>query len=495
MHSRLPDLVDEPQVGSRTGAESGMLEPCRGAGVEHRAADHVPIPLSSPVPMATILCVDDEPSVGELLEHSLARVGHRPLLVSSVGAALQEVRRAPLDLIIADYRMAKLDGSDLLALLDEEGHRVPVLLMTGHLDLEHAVISIRSGAIDYLTKPLRAEAVEIAVQRALEVARLRRENESFRREMLRTRSTRSLIGESEPFLRTMQIIGEAAPTSATVLLQGEPGTGKEVLARALHDLSARRDAPFIVFNCAAMPEGLVESALFGVEKGAVTRTVTGVAGALERAHTGTLLLDEVSEIGPELQARLLRVLQEHELVAGTRPMELDVRLVATTTRDPGSDGGKLRNSLHDRLNVVSLRVPTLRERVEDVPRLVHHFVRRLAEHEGTSAPAIASETIQLLQRYSWPGNVRELRNAVERAVMLNRDAVLRPSAFDERLRELRPDAESMPFSLDELERRAIKRALEATGGNRTRAAKLLGICERTLRNKLNTPRVEEAREA
>ena len=458
--------------------------------------------------MATILCVDDEPSVGVIMEHTLTKIGHRPLLVSSVEEAMQTVTRTPLDLIIADYRMPRLTGLDLLGLLEKEGYRVPVIIMTGYSTIEHAVISIKSGAIDYLTKPIRAETLEIAVQQALEVVRLRRENETFRREILKIRSTRALIGESESFRRIMEVIATVAPTRATVLLQGESGTGKELFARALHDQSPRQDAPFITMNCAALPEGLVESALFGHEKGAFTGATVRTAGAFERAHTGTLLLDEISEMRLDLQAKLLRVIQEQEFerVGGTQPIKVDVRLVATTNRDLKAevDAGRFRSDLYYRLNVVPIRTPPLRERVEDIPRLLNHFMHRMAEDQGTPVPGIAPETVQLLQHYGWPGNVRELANAIERAVILCRGNVLLPSAFDDQLRDPRgpvtlpaaavPNeaatpsaAAALPFDLDEIERRTIVRALEATGGNRTRAAKLLGISERTLRNKLNSP--------
>lgn len=465
--------------------------------------------------MATILCVDDEPSVGVIMEHTLTKIGHRPLLVSSVEEAMQTVTRTPLDLIIADYRMPRLTGLDLLGLLEKEGYRVPVIIMTGYSSIEHAVISIKTGAIDYLTKPIRAETLEIAVQQALEVVRLRRENETFRREILKIRSTRALIGESDSFRRIMEVIATVAPTRATVLLQGESGTGKELFARALHDQSPRQDAPFITMNCAALPEGLVESALFGHEKGAFTGATVRTAGAFERAHTGTLLLDEISEMRLDLQAKLLRVIQEQEFerVGGTQAIKVDVRLVATTNRDLKAevDTGRFRSDLYYRLNVVPIRTPPLRERVEDIPRLLHHFMHRMAENQGTQVPGIAPETVQLLQGYGWPGNVRELANAIERAVILCRGNVLLPSAFDDQLRHpggpvTLPAAavsnvaeagtpaapEPLTFDLDELERRAIVRALEATGGHRTRAAKLLGISERTLRNKLNSPSTNSA---
>ncbi|HZE75333.1 MAG TPA: sigma-54 dependent transcriptional regulator [Gemmatimonadales bacterium] len=478
--------------------------------------------------MATILCVDDEPSVGVVLEHTLSKIGHRPLLVSNVEDALKTVARGAVDLIIADYVMPRLNGIDLLKMLDKEGYRVPVIIMTGYSSIENAVISIKSGAIDYLVKPIRAETLEIAVNQALEVIRLRRENESFRTEIRKLRSTRAMVGESEAFRRVMEIITAVAPTRATVLLQGESGTGKELFARAIHDQSPRAEGPFITLNCAAMPEGLVESALFGHEKGAFTGATVRTAGAFERAHGGTLLLDEITEMRLDLQAKLLRVIQEQEFerVGGTQPIKVDVRLVATTNRDLKAevDEGRFRSDLYYRLNVMPIRAPALRERVDDIPRLVHHFLHRAAESLGVSVAAIAPETVQLLQGYSWPGNIRELANAMERAVILSRNGVLLPLHFIGHLAveadsqagrraggpadgssvdapaasgpdtlsagppARLPASETPVFDLDQIERHAIDRALLATGGNRTRAAKLLGISERTLRNKLNTPK-------
>jgi DNA-binding NtrC family response regulator len=479
--------------------------------------------------MATILCVDDELDTGVVLKHHLTRIGHRPLLASSVEEAIKTITRTPIDLIIADYRMPKATGLDLLALLEKEGYQVPVIIMTGYSSVEHAVVSIKSGAIDYLTKPIRPETLEIAVTQALEVVRLRRENEQFRREINKFRSTRALVGESLQFRRVMDTIATVAPTKATVLLEGESGTGKELFARAIHDQSPRHDGPFISLNCAAMPEGLVESALFGHEKGSFTGATMRSAGAFERAHGGTLLLDEISEMRLGLQAKLLRVLQEHEFerVGGHQAIRVDVRLIATTNRDlkHEADAGRFRSDLFYRLNVMPIRTPPLRERKEDIPILVQHFARRAAEEIGVSVQGIASETTELLMRHSWPGNVRELGNAVERAVILSRGGVLQPEVFQGVLEavSIRPatlppiagivtphsppvanrsqaaGAESAPsggapdsYNLDDLERVAIQRALGATGGNRTRAARLLGISERTLRNKLNGPREEPA---
>ena len=462
---------------------------------------------------ASILCIDDEPAVGVILEHTLTRAGHRPILMASVEEAMRVIARTPVDLIIADYRMPGLTGLDLLAQLDKEGYKIPVIIMTGYSSIEHAVMSIKSGAIDYLTKPIQAETLDIAVRQALEVVRLRRENETFRREIVKIRGRRTLVGDSEAFRRVMEVVGTVAASRATVLLQGESGTGKELFARAIHDQSPRADEPFITVNCAALPEGLVESALFGHEKGAFTGATVRSAGAFERAHGGTLLLDEISEMRLDLQSKLLRVIQEQEFerVGGHQPIQVDVRLIATTNRDLKAevDAGRFRGDLYYRLNVVPIRTPSLRERIDDIPRLVHHFVTRSAElHGGQAARRSRPETLEILQRYPWPGNVRELANAVERAVILCRGqrapaqptstsrsgtpprirSVPRSSPTAPRRPGTRSTTTSMRWSASRSSARSPRPAAIAPGPRR-----LLGISERTLRNKLNTPRAASGR--
>jgi len=463
--------------------------------------------------MAMILCVDDEPTVCAVVRHALQRLGHSCRAVASVEEALRAVVESPFDLILADYQMPGQTGLDLVRLLAAEGHRIPVILMTGYSSVEHAVESIKGGAVDYLTKPVTPAVLEIAVTQALEFVRLRRENERFRRELLRVRSSRALIGASEAWQQLMEIVDSVAATRATVLIEGESGTGKELAARALHDRSGRVDGPFVSVNCAALPEGLVESALFGHEKGAFTGATVRTAGAFERAHNGTLLLDEISEMRIDLQAKLLRVIQEQEFerVGGGQVVKVDVRLIATTNRDLRRevDAGRFRQDLFYRLDVVRIRMPPLRDRPDDIPPLAQYFLQRATEHLGIEAPILPPETLAYLQSYSWPGNVRELSNAVERAVILSRSRELLPAAFQGHLEDRRleaaervvaqragpvpgtafgpSEADDAPFDLDTLERRAIVRALQATGGHRAKAARLLGISERTLRNKLKLP--------
>ncbi len=456
--------------------------------------------------MTTILCVDDDASLILLMEDTLQRLGYHTVGVHSVKAALNVLGRGGVDLIISDYRMPSATGLEFLAELERLSLDVPLIMVTGYGSIEHAVASIKSGAIDYLTKPVGAHQLELAVGQALEFVRLRSENAQLRQEVLEFRSAHELIGESEALTRILETVKVVASTRASVLLQGESGTGKELLARMIHNLSDRGDGPFISINCAALPDNLVESVLFGHEKGAFTGAVKQVKGAFERAHRGTLLLDEISEMRLDLQAKLLRVLQEHEFerVGGTQLIKTDVRIVATSNRDlpEAIKERTFREDLFYRLAVVPILVPSLRERLEDVPLLVQHFVQRTAHEVGRKITTIKPETIDLLLSYSWPGNVRELSHAVERAVILSSSESLGPEAFDRDRFGLAPNGgygpavassasgESGPLdtlNLSEVEEILIQRALGATQNNRTQAAGLLGISVRTLRNKLNNP--------
>jgi DNA-binding NtrC family response regulator len=468
--------------------------------------------------MATILYVDDEPAIGLILEDTLERAGHATVGAHNVPQALQALARGNIDLIISDYRMPGLTGLEFLELLQQEGYDVPLIMLTGFATIEHAVSAIKAGAVDYITKPVRPEQLELAVAQALEVVRLRRENDALRREVMEFRNERTIIGDSIQIRRLLQTVSTAAPTRATVLLEGESGTGKELFARAIHDASDRRDRPFIKLNCAALPEGLVESALFGHEKGAFTGAIKRVEGAFERAHNGTLLLDEISEMRLDLQAKLLRVLQEQEFerVGGSSPIKVDVRIIATTNRDLAaySAQGHFRQDLFFRLSVIPISLPPLRDRPSDIPLLAHRFAMRVAAEMQKEVTGLAPETMEMLQRYEWPGNVRELQHAVERAVILSPEPMLRPGAFDGHRFGLstRGTGPSMArtassLTLDEMrgqtvpagavvltsldvtaaETQLIERALQVSGGNRTRAAELLGMSVRTLRNKLNGP--------
>lgn len=469
--------------------------------------------------MANILYVDDEPSVGLILEDTLSRAGHQPTGARNVVEALQVLSRESIDLIISDYRMPGLTGLEFLSLLQREGYDIPLIMLTGYASIEHAVAAIKAGAIDYITKPVRTQQLELAVEQALEYVRLRRENETLRREVMEFRNERQIIGESLQIRRILQTVQMVAPTRATVLLEGESGTGKELFARAIHDQSDRRDKPFIKLNCAALPEGLIESALFGHERGAFTGAIKRVEGAFERAHGGTLLLDEISEMRLDLQSKLLRVLQEQEFerVGGTHPIRVDVRVIATTNRNLAefAAAGHFRQDLYYRLSVVPIAIPALRDRTDDIPVLAYRFAMRTGSEMGKEISGIAPDTIKILQDYPWPGNVRELQHAVERAVILSHDAELSSHLFDHQrmatvgqhplVRQAlqrngtpvdgAPPVTATPpngivlttLNVEEAERAMIQRALELTRGNRTKTAELLGISVRTLRNKLNGP--------
>ncbi len=479
--------------------------------------------------MATILCLDDEPAVGLILQDTLERAGHEAVAAGNVPQALQALAGGGVDLIISDYRMPGLTGLEFLGLLRQEGYDTPLIMLTGYASIEHAVAAIKAGAVDYITKPVRPEQLELAVNQALEVVRLRRENARLKREVTEFRNERQIVGDSLAIRRVLQTVATAAPTRATVLLEGESGTGKEMFARTIHAQSDRRDGAFIKLNCAALPEGLVESALFGHEKGAFTGAIKRVEGAFERAHGGTLLLDEISEMRLDLQAKLLRVLQEQEFerVGGSTAIKVDVRIIATTNRDLAAHAaaGNFRQDLYYRLSVIPVRLPALRERSDDVPLLALRFATHYAQEIGKELTGISPEAISLLQAYDWPGNVRELQHAVERAVILTNEPLIPAHAFDgqrfglsgawsgptpARLAgDMAPTNGSSPaghsaipvanvppgavvltsLNVDEAEAKLIARALEVSNGNRTRSAELLGISVRTLRNKLNGPKV------
>ena len=459
----------------------------------------------------SILCVDDEPAVAMIVEHTLRAAGHETVGARNVPEALQVLARGGVELIISDFRMPGLSGLEFLELLTSEGFEIPLIMLTGYASIEHAVESIKAGAVDYITKPVRPEQLTHAVEQALELVRLRQENATLRREMSAVRNERQILGDSAVMRNALQSMTTAAPTRATVLLLGESGTGKELFARAIHDMSDRHDKPFIKLNCAALPEGLIESALFGHEKGAFTGAIKRVEGAFERANRGTLLLDEISEMRLDLQAKLLRVLQEQEFerVGGTSTIRVDVRVIATSNRDLSADAaaGRFRQDLYFRLSVIPLRIPSLRERLEDIPMLAYRFALRAAKEVGKEITTIEPEAIQLLQRYPWPGNVRELEHAVERAVILSAGPVLGVRSFEgQRLgppanvggdpaAQVALKAEDAreggivlhTLDVGEAEAVLIQHALVASGNNRTKAAELLGISVRTLRNKLNGP--------
>jgi DNA-binding NtrC family response regulator len=458
--------------------------------------------------VARILCVDDEPSSVALVQPILTEDGHEVVHVTNVEAAMNVLGRGRVDLVLSDLRMPDAGGLDLLERMGERLAAVPLIIMTGHATIDTAVAAIKAGAADYVTKPLRADRLRLAVDHALDLVRLKRENAGLREEVSRFRVKRELVGESAVFRRLLETVESVAPTRSTVLIEGESGTGKELLARAIHDLSPRHDGPFIAVNCAAMPEHLVESILFGHEKGAFTGAIKQARGAFERADGGTLLLDEISEMRLDLQAKLLRALQEQEFerVGGSTTVHVDVRVIATSNRDLREwvASGDFREDLYYRLSVVPLEVPPLRQRGDDILLLADRFADKHAAELGKRVTGFSPEAAALLQGYPWPGNVRELDHAIERALILADSPVLTPAVLPDRLTGESVETDADPadestgsdgsprivlrtLNVKEVEDELIRRALDITGDNRTRAAELLGMSVRTLRSRLNAP--------
>lgn len=424
--------------------------------------------------MNHLLVVDDDPQVLIALKASLKHIGHHIMGAASAAEAVCKLQGRAYDLVITDVRMPTMTGIELLRQIKMMAPPTPVILLTAFGTVQDAVEAMKMGAFDYLLKPFSVEDLEAVVRRALGD---------------KTSAQESMLGgivTNEPcMLQLLDLARHAAQSIATILLQAESGTGKELLAHFIHNHSARHAAPFVAINCAALPESLLESELFGHEKGSFTGATASKPGKFELANGGTILLDEISEMAPLLQAKLLRVLQEREVdrVGGTRPIPVDVRVIATTNRDLAemARAGAFRQDLFYRLNVVPLKVPALRQRKADVPLLIAHFCRKYGDGRVT----FSEDAIQWLKSYDWPGNVRELENIVQRAIALAHKAVIDPADLffdksgDDHALGLRAGT-----SLRDLEQKLILRTLEETGGNRTRAACLLGISLRTLRNKL-----------
>jgi len=442
-----------------------------------------------------VLVVDDEANMRRVLEIMLSRRGYRTLSAGDGREALAQLQDQTVDLVISDLRMPGMNGIELLQALRESGNETPLIIITAQGTIESAVEAMRLGACDYLLRPFDNEALDLAIGRVFAVREMQQQNRYLRDEL--ERSWEGLVGGSAAMQRVRQQVTQVAPTRASVLLTGETGTGKEIVARAIHRASPRRDQLFVPINCAAIPADILESELFGHEKGAFTGAVRERVGKFELARGGTVFLDEITEMPIALQSKLLRVLQEGvvERLGGNTPIELDLRVIAATNRVPRQavHDGRLREDLYYRLNVFNIELPPLRDRLEDIPDLAAHFLR--ACHPGPQAPAITAQALEYLQQYRWPGNVRELGNMVERASILSGGAPLDLAHFplDEgaaadgpALPAAPPEAGNldMDAAVETLERRLIAEALRQSGGNKTRAAQLLRISERSIWYKL-----------
>jgi two-component system response regulator HydG len=468
-----------------------------------------------------VLIVDDEASNLESLARIFEREGWRVAPAPSGAAALDVLRRERVAVVVTDLMMPGMSGEELLRAAKTLSPETEVVLMTAYGTVETAVAAMKEGAYDYITKPLKRHAIVKAVRQAIEKATLVSENKALRARLaaLAPGASGGLVGDAPAFRAALETLRLAAPSSATVLLVGESGTGKELAARLVHDLSPRAAGPFVPVNCGAIPETLLESELFGHERGAFTGATARKAGRFERSHGGTLFLDEVSEMSPGLQVKLLRFLQDGvlERVGGTEPVQVDARVVAATNKDLSLEvkAGRFREDLFYRLDVVRVRLPPLRERREDVPLLAMEFLRRAAVQSGKPAGAFSPAAVAALEGYGWPGNVRELLHAVERAVILAAGEVIDLGDLPEPVREAAlhqtsgaevaaparghegapgaPPPISVPFGtpMDEVERIVIRRTLEQTRGDKTLAAQILGIAARTIYRKLD--RDEEGR--
>jgi DNA-binding NtrC family response regulator len=452
---------------------------------------------------ATVLIADDDPVARDLLAEVLLREGYRVHCAAGGQECLRLAEAVPLDLALVDLRMPDLDGLAVLARLAAVQPGVPVVILTAFATMATAIEAIRAGAYDYLSKPFRMDEIVLVVRRTLEARRLARENAQFRQALQERYAVENLVGTSPPMVAIYKLVARVAALDTTVLILGETGTGKEMVARAVHYASRRADRPFVVVDCTALPESLFESELFGHERGAFTGAVTARRGLLETAGGGTCLLDEVGELSLPLQAKLLRVLQERTIrrVGGNEPWPVDVRIIAATNQDLRRrvETGAFREDLYYRLNVVALTVPPLRDRPGDIPLLVHHFLTKYARATGKPVTGLAPAALARLERHHWPGNVRELEHAVERAVALASTTVVLPEDLPPEVGQAGPaagPADPAPgMTLEELKQWYVQRVLEETGGNKARAAEILGIDRRTLYRMLDRQPGDEDAEA
>jgi DNA-binding NtrC family response regulator len=438
-----------------------------------------------------ILVVDDEPVQREMVSGFLKKQAFNVTSAESGGKGLELFRQESFDLVLTDQKMANMSGLDLLQAVHAINPETPVILITAFGTIETAVAALKQGAIDFLTKPLNLDELLYRIRQVSDRYRIIAENRELREALQSRHRIEGIIGESGRMLEVLSMVRRVAPSEATVLIRGESGTGKELIAKAIHFASPRASGPLVKVNCAALPETLLESELFGHEKGAFTGAVTSRQGRFELANGGTLFLDEIGDLPLHLQAKLLRVLQEreYEKVGSSRPVKVNVRILAASHRPLEAliKAGQLREDLYYRLNVVTILIPPLRERRSDLSLLIDHFLRHFAEKNGKTIQGLTHEARDILLRYDYPGNVRELENLIERAVVLARDDVIGSGDLPLTVEETGAEDDretSLTVAVEAVERRMIKDALARSEGVQTRAAELLGISERALRYKL-----------
>lgn len=446
--------------------------------------------------MPRILIIDDENSILESLRILFKGTEFQVETATNGRMGLEALERERPDLVLTDVKMPGAGGIDILTRARELDPEMPVLLMTAQASLQSAMQAVNAGAYYYIQKPFSNDELLAICRRAAEARALKVENRALKKEIRKGKrmARERPVGKSRAFTELLNLTQTVAPTDSTLLVTGESGTGKEVLARYIHTLSDRADGPFLSINCGALPESLLESELFGHVKGSFTGAVRDKEGLLVAARGGTFFLDEIGEMPPSLQVKLLRAIQEREVipVGATEPVAVDVRIVAATNRDLEEEirKGHFRSDLYYRLNVIALHLPPLRERRDDIPLLAAHFLQRMAERLGREGIELSEEALDILTRYDWPGNVRELENALERAAVLSRGGTILPSALPQRVREAPVPAlvsDRLPPNptLDVIEQAYIQWVLAAEGGNKSRAAEVLGIDPSTLYRKLS----------
>jgi len=449
---------------------------------------------------AQLLIVDDDASHLEMLTTLLQGWGYGIDTADDGGLAMEKIQVSPYDLVLMDVRMAGVDGIEAMQRIKEYNPAIPVLIMTAYSSVDNAVEALKSGAYDYLTKPLDFDVLQHTLQRALDHVRLASENASLRQRLPPGAREFPIVGKSRAMQDLMDMVATVAPTEATVLITGPSGTGKELVAKAIHAGSERSEGPLVTVNCAALKDSLLESELFGHEKGAFTGADRRREGKFMQAHTGSIFLDEITEIPMAMQAKLLRVIQEREIerVGGDNPLYVDVRIIAATNRDLTRvmEEGDFREDLYHRLNVFRLDVPALNEREGDVPVLAQHFLQEYADKNRKQIKGFTPQAMDLLVKHDWPGNVRELENAVERGVILASGEYITPRELPLSITRQEDGEEEDAVvpggrNLEEVEKQAIRATLQQTGGNKSEAARILGITRATLHKKLKRYGIEE----
>ncbi len=442
-----------------------------------------------------VLIVEDEEKMRRILELILSPDGYQIDLAEDGSKALSLLEKYPYDLVVTDLKMPVVDGMEVLRAVNKLSPVVPVVVITAYGSVGSAVEAMKDGAFDYITKPFEKEEIRIVASKAIAYGMLRKENMYLREEIGKRYSFDEFIGNSQKMREVYAQVGQVASTNSTVLITGESGTGKELLARSIHHGSPRASGPFIAINCASIPDTLLESELFGFERGAFTGADRTKPGKLERAHRGSLFLDEIGEMSPPIQAKLLRVLQERsfERLGSTKTVEVDIRLIAATNKNLRDlvEKGKFREDLYYRLNVFPINIPPLRERAEDIPLLALHFLERYSAEMNKNVKGIAPGAMDILLSYPWHGNVRELQNVLERAVILCRDGEIAPKDINlchseeiDILQKLKMLIPPSGISFEEIQKNLIIAALEITGHNQVKAAHLLHISRNTLRYRL-----------